>query len=225
MDHRPVARTRAVLSRAVTASALSGLLLAGTLAGDAGAHGATTSPPSRAYGCFERWGTDPDPAMEWRDPMCWQAWQANPTAVWDWGGVNRTGVGGDHRGAVPDGQLCSGGLARNGLYAAFDEPGPWHATVLPRRFLLTISDLVPHGAAYVQVYISRHGFDPTTERLGWDDLELVVMTGSYPGPGSGGVYQVEVDAGNRTGRHVVFTLWQAADRDETSYLCSDVIFE
>ena len=73
------------------------------------------------------------------------------------------------------------------------------------------------------MYLTRQGFDPTTERLGWDDVELVTETGPQPGPG--GIYTAEVDAGDRTGRHVVFTVWQAAHKDESYYMCSDVIFE
>jgi lytic cellulose monooxygenase (C4-dehydrogenating) len=39
-----------------------------------------------------------------------------------------------------------------------------------------------------------------------------------------GTYQASVDAGSRTGRHVVYTVWQASHLDQSYYLCSDVIF-
>ncbi|GAA2114062.1 lytic polysaccharide monooxygenase [Streptomyces synnematoformans] len=213
-----------LLPRAVTTSAVAGLLLASTLAGDANAHGSTTDPPSRVYGCFDRWGSNfQDPAMEEQDPMCWQAWQADDKAMWNWNAVNREGVGGEYEAVIPDGQLCSGGLTHEGRYAIFDEPGPWQAATKPRQFTLTVTDRVPHGADYIRVYITKQGYDPITQPLGWDDLELITTTGSYP-PGDG-IYQTEVDAGDRTGRHVVFAIWLAAHKDESYYMCSDVIFE
>src|SRR5262245_25440121 len=43
----------------------------------ASAHGSVTDPPSRNYGCWERWGSDHlNPEMANIDPMCWQAFQA-----------------------------------------------------------------------------------------------------------------------------------------------------
>ena len=61
----------------------------------ASAHGSVTDPPSRNYGCWERWGSNHlDPTMAQKDPMCWQAWQADPNAMWNWNGLYREGVGG-----------------------------------------------------------------------------------------------------------------------------------
>ena len=38
----------------------------------------------------------------------------------------------------------------------------------------------PHAAQYFRFYVSREGFDPLTQRLGWDDLELVFDSGDVP---------------------------------------------
>lgn len=205
------------------AGVLVSLVGLGMGGGEADAHGSATDPPSRVYDCFDRWGDDHlNPDMAEEDPMCWQAWRADDTALWNWSGLNREGVGGDYENVIPDGQLCSGGLTKDGRYAAFDEPGSWNAVPKPQQFTLTVTDQVPHGSDYLRVYITEQGFDPTTERLGWDDLELVTTTGPQS-PGEG-IYQAEVDAGDRTGHHIVYTIWLAAHKDESYYMCSDVIF-
>lgn len=41
--------------------------------------------------------------------MCWQAWQHDTNAMWNWNGLYREQVGGNHQGVIPDGQFCSGG--------------------------------------------------------------------------------------------------------------------
>lgn len=191
-------------------------------AGPASAHGSVTNPPTRNYGCWERWGDDHlNPNMAQTDPMCAQAWQANPNAMWNWNGLYRENVGGNHQAAIPDGQLCSGGRTQGGLYAAMDAVGAWVAKSIPNNFRLTLTDGARHGADYMLIYITKQGFDPTTQPLTWNSLELVQRTGSYP---TTGLYEADVNAGNRTGRHVVYTIWQASHLDQPYYLCSDVIF-
>ena len=90
-------------------------LLATAFVAPASAHGSTIDPMSRNYGCWKRWGSDfQNPAMQTQDPMCWQAWQADATAMWNWNGLYREGVAGQHETAIPDGQLCSGGRTESG---------------------------------------------------------------------------------------------------------------
>lgn len=191
-------------------------------AGPVSAHGSVTNPPTRNYGCWERWGSDHlNPTMAETDPMCYQAWQANPNTMWNWNGLFRENVGGNHQAVIPDGQLCSGGRTQNGLYASMDAVGPWIAKPMPNNFKLTLTDGAKHGADYLLIYITKQGFDPTTQPLTWGSLELVLRTGSYP---TTGLYEAQVDAGSRTGRHVVYTIWQASHLDQPYYLCSDVIF-
>ncbi|WP_028663273.1 lytic polysaccharide monooxygenase auxiliary activity family 9 protein [Saccharomonospora halophila] len=195
--------------------------LAGTV-GTASAHGSVTDPPSRVYGCYERWGEDHLSAeMAERDPMCHQAWQADPKAMWNWNGLYRNGVDGEHRGAIPDGQLCSGGRTQDGRYAAFDAVGEWKAAERDNTFSVTVRDGARHGADYYRVYITRPGFDPTIHPLTWKDLRVVREVGPV---GKVENFTFEVNAGERTGRHIVYTIWKAAHMDQTYYLCSDVRF-
>lgn len=68
--------------RALVVASAATLLLSTVMVGTASAHGSTIDPPSRNYGCWERWGSDfQSPDMATEDPMCWQAWQADTTAM------------------------------------------------------------------------------------------------------------------------------------------------
>jgi chitin-binding protein len=192
------------------------------LAAPASAHGSIVDPASRNYGCWERWGSDhlnPDMAQE--DPMCWQAWQDNPNAMWNWNGLFRENVRGDHRGAIPDGTLCSGGNTEGGRYDSLDAVGEWKTTPVEDDFTVHLYDQASHGADYFQIYVTEEGFDPATQELGWDDLELVEETGSYAPAND--IY-VDVSTTGRTGHHIVYTIWQASHLDQSYYLCSDVDF-
>ncbi|MEO3749439.1 lytic polysaccharide monooxygenase [Streptomyces sp. B6B3] len=189
----------------------------------ANAHGSTINPASRNYQCYRDWGNDHlNPSMAQQDPMCWQAWQANPNAMWNWNGLYQNNVGGNHQGKVPNGTLCSGGHAESGRYDALDTPGAWRTTSVGSSFTVQLYDQASHGADYFQVYVTRQGFNPDTERLGWDDLQLVTTTGRY-GPSQN--YSIPVSGvTGRSGHHVVFTVWQASHMDQVYYLCSDVRF-
>ena len=198
------------------------------------AHGSTINPASRNYGCWKRWGYDfQNPAMATQDPMCWQAWQADPNAMWNWNGLYQDGVGGNYQTAVPDGTLCSGGGTSAGRYNAMDDPGAWTATNLNNNFTWTMHDQARHGADFIRIYVTRQGFNPLTQRLRWSDLELRTDTGRIlPGVGqtetdpvlNGVSISANVSAPGRTGRHIVFALWQASHSDQSYYFCSDVNF-
>ncbi|UZN03556.1 lytic polysaccharide monooxygenase [Cellulomonas sp. S1-8] len=196
------------------------LVATGVVATSASAHGSVTDPPTRNYSCWERWGDDhQNPAMAQQDPMCWQAFQTNPNTMWNWNGLYRENVGGRHEAVIPNGQLCSGGKTQNGLYASLDTVGNWTAKTVPTNFTLTLTDGAKHGADYLRIYVSKAGFNPTTEALGWDDLDLVKETGRY---GTTGLYQTDVNLSGRSGRAVLFTIWQASHLDQPYYLCSDI---
>jgi chitin-binding protein len=204
---------------AVLAAVLLGML---PWAGTASAHGSVVDPASRNYGCWLRWGSDfQNPVMQREDPMCWQAWQTDTNAMWNWNGLYRENVGGNHRAFIPDGQLCSAGLTGDGRYRAMDTPGQWKKTNVGRDFTVHLHDQARHGADYLQIYVTRQGFNPATQRLGWGDLELIKTTGRYA-PTSD--IKVGVSAPGRSGHHVVYTIWKASHADQVYYICSDVNF-
>src|SRR5690606_32235816 len=134
------------------------------------AHGSTIDPASRNYGCWKRWGHDfQNPIMATQDPMCWQAWQADPNAMWNWNGLHIDGAGG----------------TADGRYRALDTPGNWVATNVSNNFTVKLHDQALHGADYIRVYVTRQGYDPLTQPLRWADLELRADTGRIaPGVGT-----------------------------------------
>ncbi|MDT0319981.1 lytic polysaccharide monooxygenase auxiliary activity family 9 protein [Streptomyces millisiae] len=203
-------------------AAMLGLLLF-PWANTAQAHGSVISPASRSYGCWERWGNDHlNPAMQQQDPMCWQAFQRNPNTMWNWMSLFRENLRGQFQQNISNGNLCSAGDAQGGLASSLDEVGAWRTTSIRNTFTIDLYDQASHGADYIQVYVTRQGYDPTREPLGWDDLELVTQTGRYPNQQH---YVVNnVNAPGRTGHHVVYTIWQASHLDQTYFICSDVNF-
>ncbi|TDV44755.1 chitin-binding protein [Actinophytocola oryzae] len=207
--------------RAMAVLAAVATLLVG-FASTASAHGTTIDPPSRNYGCWQRWGSDfQNPAMATQDPMCWQAWQTDTNAMWNWNGLYREGVAGNHQAAIPDGQLCSAGRTQGGRYRAMDTVGDWKAVNKSRNFTVDVYDQAFHGADYYRVYITKQGFNPITQALRWSDLELVTTVGKTPPQEH---TFLNVNAGSRTGRHIVYTIWQASHLDQSYYWCSDVNF-
>jgi chitin-binding protein len=229
-------RTPRPLARAFTVVATAALLLTTGLADGAFAHGSTIDPASRNYGCWKNWGNDfQNPAMATEDPMCYQAWQADTTAMWNWNGLYRENVQGNHQAAVPDGTLCSAGNTGGTRYSALDTPGNWRATSIPSSssFTVTAHDQALHGAKYYLVYVSKQGFNPLTQKLSWSDLTLLKDTGPIaPGVGEksteaslGGVsVKIPVSAPGLTGRHIVYTVWEAGHADQVYYWCADVDF-
>ena len=183
------------------------------------AHGTIINPQSRAYQCWKDWGhRHMDPAMQQEDPMCWQAFQANPDTMWNWMSALRDGLGGQFQARTPDGQLCSNGLSRN---SSLDQPGAWKATNVSNNFTIQLYDQASHGADYFRVYISKNGFDPTTQRLGWGNLDFITQTGRYA-PAQN--ISFNISTSGYTGRHIVFVIWQASHMDQAYMWCSDVNF-
>lgn len=190
--------------------------------GTASAHGSVVDPSSRNYGCWLRWGSDfQNPAMAQLDPMCWQAWQDNPNAMWNWNGLYRDGSAGNFQAVIPNGQLCSGGRTESGRYNSMDTPGAWKTTNVAKNFTVKLYDQAVHGADYFLVYVTRQGFDPTKQALTWNDLQLVKRTDRYA-PSQN--YEIPVTTSGYSGLHVVYTIWQASHMDQTYFLCSDVNF-
>lgn len=211
---RPVARRRGVLALVIAALAC---LFVWTPT--ASAHGTIVDPATRAYHCWQTWGSDHlNPAMHQEDPMCWQAFQANPDTMWNWMSALRDGLGGNFQGATPDGQLCSNGLARNN---SLNNPGQWKATSVGDNFTMRLYDQASHGADFFRVYISKNGYNPTTQSLGWGNLDFITQTGRYP-PASN--ISFDIQTSGYTGHHIVFTIWQASHLDQAYMWCSDVNF-
>ncbi|MEO3926765.1 lytic polysaccharide monooxygenase [Micromonosporaceae bacterium B7E4] len=188
-----------------------------TWTGTAQAHGTIINPASRAYQCWKDWGSNhTNPAMQQQDPMCYQAFQANPDTMWNWMSALRDGLGGQFQARTPDGQLCSNALSRNN---SLNNTGSWKATNVGRSFTVQLYDQASHGADYFRVYVTKQGFNPTSQRLGWGNLDLITTTGRYA-PAQN--ISFNVSTSGRTGHHILFVIWQASHLDQAYMWCSDI---
>ncbi|WP_199853287.1 MULTISPECIES: lytic polysaccharide monooxygenase [unclassified Plantactinospora] len=212
-------RPRSAAHQSLRALVLVLAMVAGSLAwtGAAQAHGTIVNPASRAYKCWQAWGSNhTNPAMQQQDPMCYQAFQANPDTMWNWMSALRDGLRANFQGSTPDGQLCSNGLSRNN---SLNQPGAWKTTNVGRSFTVQLYDQASHGADYFRVYVTKQGFNPATQRLGWGNLDLITTTGRYA-PAQN--ISFNVSTSGRTGHHILFVIWQASHLDQAYMWCSDI---
>jgi lytic cellulose monooxygenase (C4-dehydrogenating) len=214
-----VGRSRSAARRSLRVVVLLFAMVVGTLpwTGAAQAHGTVINPASRAYQCWKTWGNQhTNPAMQQQDPMCYRAFQANPDTMWNWMSQLRDGLGGQIQARTPDGQLCSNALSRND---SVNQPGAWKATTVSRNFTVQMYDQASHGADYFQVYVTKQGFNPSTQRLGWGNLDLITTTGRYAPTQN---ISFNVSTSGRSGNHILFVVWKASHMDQTYMWCSDI---
>ncbi|WP_405915832.1 lytic polysaccharide monooxygenase [Streptomyces sp. NBC_00728] len=205
--------------RTATAAAVAlaaPLLLTTWAAGTASAHGAPTSPVSRVYACSPEGGLSGTAA-------CRAAIAANGSPFTAWDNLRVAGVNGRDRSVIPDGKLCSGGLpAYKGLdLARADFP----STRLTPGASLTLkySSTIPHTGTF-KLFLTKQGYSPTRP-LKWSDLpEKPFATATDPAL-VGGAYRIKGTLpSDRTGRQMLFTIWQNTSTTDTYYSCSDVVF-
>jgi predicted carbohydrate-binding protein with CBM5 and CBM33 domain len=204
-----VRRTGALVAAAGVAATLVVLP-----AGPAGAHGATTRPVSRTAACAGGGGNADSAA-------CRAARDANGRPFGRFDNLRVPGVDGRDRQVIPDGSLCSGGLPDfSGLDLARDD---WPATRLAAGGTIDIryAGTIPHRGTF-RVYLTRQGYRPTRQ-LTWDDLGEPILRAQNP-PLRDGAYRMrsKLPAG-RTGRHVLYVVWQTSSTPDTYYSCSDLI--
>src|SRR4051812_49717780 len=127
----------------------------------ASAHGATTTPISRSAACAAGGGTATATAA------CKAARAANGGPFGTFDNLRVPNVNGNDRKFVPDGKLCSGGLAAfKGLDLARDDfPSTTVSAgkTLPIKYRATL----PHAGSF-RIYLTKQGFDPS-KKLAWDD--------------------------------------------------------
>ncbi|MET7468734.1 lytic polysaccharide monooxygenase [Micromonospora sp. NPDC005686] len=184
-------------------------------AAPAAAHGAPTSPLSRAAACGPEGGRG-------RTPAC-RAATAAGAAVREWDNIRVARIDGRDRERIPDGELCSGGLS---AYRGLDLPrADWPATTLTAGASHTFRyrTTIPHRGTF-RYYVTTGSYSPRGV-LTWADLEEKPFLRVTDPPIRAGAYEMRgrLPAG-RTGRHIVYVIWQNSDTQDTYYSCSDVIF-
>jgi predicted carbohydrate-binding protein with CBM5 and CBM33 domain len=208
--HRTFARIALIAAGAFVVTA--------ALAAPAQAHGALNNPVSRVYAC------SPEGGQGTRSAACKAAIAVSGAETFaEWDNLRVPNVNGRDRQLIPDGKLCSGGLpAYRGLDLARAD---WPATKLTAgaNFTFTYRTTIPHQGSF-RMYVTRDGFDPT-QPLKWSDLDAKpfltvnnpkITNGAYVMPG-------KLPAG-KTGRHIIYTIWQTTSTPDTYYSCSDAVF-
>ncbi|MDH2430244.1 lytic polysaccharide monooxygenase [Sphaerisporangium sp. TRM90804] len=216
---RTKAKVAIVTGVAVAAAGLTTLALQRS----AVAQGALQAPASRTYACYTDGRTSGD-EIKPKNAACARAVAAGGTQpLRDWYGVLRSDGGGRTRGFIPDGKLCSGGFAK---YAAYDAPSAdWPATLVRpgAEYDFVYGAGAPHPGA-VKLYVTKDGYNPTMP-LTWADLEEQPFLTADPRPAAGdGAYRFSGSLPGKSGRHLIYSVWQGSDGRETFYGCSDVIF-
>ncbi|MET7719562.1 lytic polysaccharide monooxygenase auxiliary activity family 9 protein [Streptomyces mirabilis] len=206
--------------RTATAAAVAvaaPLLLLTWAVGPAQAHGAPTDPVSRVVACSPEGGSNTGTAA------CRAAIAANGAPFTAWDNLRVAGVGGRERQVIPDGQLCSGGLpAYKGLNLARAD---WPSTRMTpgATFTLSYSSTIPHTGTF-KLYLSKPGYDPT-KPLKWSDLPTKPFATATDPALVNGAYRIKATLpSDRTGRQMLYTIWQNTSTSDTYYSCSDVVF-
>ncbi|WP_328354454.1 lytic polysaccharide monooxygenase [Streptomyces sp. NBC_00445] len=203
--------------RALGAVAVAPFLLPLWAAGPAQAHGAPTDPVSRVYACSPEGGEASGSAA------CEAAVGANGAPFTAWDNLRIANVNGRDRQTVPDGQLCSGGLpAYRGLDLARSD---WPSTNLKPGAPLTMryASTIPHTGTF-RLYLTKRGYDPS-KPLTWSDLPSQPFAEVTDPALTDGAYRITGTLpSDRTGRHVLYTIWQNTSTADTYYSCSDVVF-
>ncbi|GAA2208647.1 hypothetical protein GCM10009850_041050 [Nonomuraea monospora] len=199
----------------VVVALLPGVLVAGA---PAGAHGALEDPLSRTAAC----GSE-GPSRTVRSPACRAAVRAGGGVLpRGWDEVRVADVGGRDRRVIPDGKLCSGGLdAFKGLDLPRDD---WPATTVRAgaRFVFKYRGTIPHRGTF-RMFVTRKGYRPG-KPLRWADLEREPFLEARDPVFRDGGYRISARLPVRSGRHLIYTIWQNSDTPDTYYSCSDVVF-
>ncbi|WP_086734776.1 lytic polysaccharide monooxygenase auxiliary activity family 9 protein [Streptomyces glaucescens] len=211
----PAPRRKAAAT--VAALGLGPLALTALSAAPASAHGSMGDPVSRVSQCYAEGPESPS------SQACRAAVAAGGTqALYDWNGIRIGNAAGQHRSLIPDGKLCS---ANNEAFKGLDlARADWPATsVRSGSYAFKYRVTAPHRGTFT-VYLTKPGYDPARP-LAWDDLDLAnpVATATDPAA-AGGFYTFSGTLPERTGKHLLYAVWQRSDSPEAFYSCSDVTF-
>ncbi|MFI6408381.1 lytic polysaccharide monooxygenase [Streptomyces sp. NPDC050548] len=202
---------------AMAGAAMAPLLLTVWAAGPAQAHGAPTYPVSRVYAC------SPDGGSAAGTAACKAAVAANGQPFTFWDNIRVPDVNGRDRQLIPDGKLCSGGLSDyKGLdLARADFPS---TRLTPgAKLTMTYASTIAHTGTF-KLYLTNAGYDPS-KALTWSELPTQPFAEVKDPPLTGGAYRIKATLPTgRTGRQLIYTIWQNSSTEDTYYSCSDVVF-
>lgn len=193
--------------RAVTlaAAAACAVTLSVVTAGSASAHGYTNSPTSRAYHCNLGNATD-------CGPIQWEPWSVE-------------GPKGFPEAGPENGTICAGGL---GQFAQLDDPrgGGWPTTDVPSggSFDFKWHITAAHSTTSFRYFVTKDGWDPN-QPLTRDALDLapfLTVDGNNEQPPNDVTHTGTLP--NKSGHHLILSVWDIADTANAFYQCADVNF-
>ncbi|AVZ77298.1 chitin-binding protein [Streptomyces lunaelactis] len=200
----------------VAALGFAPFALAGLAAAPAVAHGSMTDPVSRVSACYAEGPESP------RSAACKAAVAASGAqAFYDWNEVNIANAAGNHQQLIPDGKLCSAGRDK---YKGLDLPrGDWPSSSLASgNHTFRYKATAPHKGSF-ELYLTKDGYDPS-KPLKWSDLEQKPFAKVTNPTLVNGEYVFDGVVPDKSGRHLVYSIWQRSDSPEAFYTCSDVVF-
>ncbi|MFE2087570.1 lytic polysaccharide monooxygenase [Streptomyces sp. NPDC059460] len=191
-------------SAAVVGLAIAGVSMFAT--SSASSHGYTDNPISRQKLCANGTVTDCG-AIQW-EPQSVEAPKGFPAA------------------GPADGKICSGG---HDNFAALDDPrgGNWPATKVTagQGFSFRWQFTAQHATTDFRYYITKNGWDPakplTRAALESQPFMTVPYGGQRP-PAT--LTQQGTIPTQKTGKHIILSVWTIADTGNAFYACSDVQF-
>jgi predicted carbohydrate-binding protein with CBM5 and CBM33 domain len=193
------------------------------LASNAFAHG--TIVDSRVYRVRQA-GANANLMGAWTDAM--YDWAANSRNFPDY-----ASPGFNYSNYIADGTISSAGQ-NNGTnghldFSKLNTPGAWPTSPVTAgtSFAQKWVAPAPHDPSYFDVWITKQGFDVTTETLGWNDLEklgrwekntsldVVATPNGALSPADNGAllsydWNIPIPA-DRVGRHALVVIWQRRD--------------
>ncbi|MEV5981500.1 lytic polysaccharide monooxygenase [Streptomyces sp. NPDC052114] len=208
--------TRRSKVAAIAAVGVAPLALTALSVTPAAAHGSMTDPVSRVSACFQEGPESPKSAA------CKAAVAASGAqAFYDWNGVNIANAAGKSKEIIPDGKLCSAG---NDKYRGLDLPrADWPSTKLAAgKHTFRYKGTAPHKGSF-ELFITKDSYDPT-KPLKWSDLEEKPFVKVTDPKMENGDYVFDGTLPAKSGRHLVYSIWQRSDSPEAFYTCSDVVF-
>ncbi|MFF3122423.1 lytic polysaccharide monooxygenase [Streptomyces sp. NPDC057908] len=125
-----------------------------------------------------------------------------------------------------DGKICSGGHSE---FAQLDDPrgGNWPATNVTagQGFGFRWQFTARHATTDFRYYITKNGWDPTKPLTRADLEPQPFMTVPYGGkqPPATLTQQGTIPT-QKTGKHIILSVWTIADTANAFYACSDVQF-
>ncbi|MGW6275014.1 lytic polysaccharide monooxygenase [Streptomyces sp. NPDC055060] len=201
---------------AIAAAGIAPLALTALSATPAAAHGSMTDPVSRVSACFQEGPEAPKSAA------CKAAVAASGAqAFYDWNGVNIANAAGKSKEIIPDGKLCSAG---NDKYKGLDLPrADWPSSKMSGgNHTFHYKGTAPHKGSF-ELYITKDSYDPT-KPLKWSDLEEKPFVDVADPKMENGDYVFDGKVPAKSGRHLIYSVWQRSDSPEAFYTCSDVVF-